>query len=56
MKTFDVGVPITGYQIYRVEAETEEQAKEMVANGEVETDDFDIDNDTDTNNWEVEEV
>ena len=56
MKTFEVGVPISGYQIYRVEADTEEEAKEKVANGESASDACDIDNDTDTNSWIVEEV
>ena len=52
----EVAVPITGWQVFSVEAECQENAIEQVLNGEVDTDEFDdIEWDTDTNNWDVEE-
>jgi hypothetical protein len=57
MKLYEVAIPITGYQVYQVEAKSQEEAIELVNNGEVDTDDFDeIAWDLDTNNWDIEEI
>lgn len=34
MKNYVFGVPISGYQIYRVSANSEEEAREKLINGE----------------------
>jgi len=57
MSTFEVAVPIHGWQVYIIEAEDEASAKESIANDPPDTDEFDeIEWDTDTNNWDVMEV
>jgi len=57
MKLFEIAIPITGYQVYQVEAESQAEAIELVSDGEVDTKEFDqIAWDLDTNNWDIEEV
>jgi hypothetical protein len=57
MKKFEIAVPMTGWQVFQVEAEDAEQAIELVSCGEVDTDDFDgIDWEVDTNKWDIEEI
>ena len=57
MKLYEIGVPVTGWQVYQIEANSKEEAVEMVNNGEVDTNEFDqITWDIDTNNWDVEEI
>ena len=57
MKKYEVAIPITGFQVIEVEAWDEKHAIELVANGEWMTDYYDnIEMDTDSNSWEVEEV
>ena len=56
-KKYVVQVPIETLEIYIVEAENEEEAKEMVGNGEAEQevrDDIEPYLDPDTNNWKVQ--
>ena len=61
VKTYEVALPIIrGWMVYEVEAESEEEAKEIVANGECDTlSDSEYDNvecDLDINSWEVGEI
>lgn len=57
MRTFEVAIPVTGWQVFTVDAEDASQAIDMVMNGEVETDEFnDMEWVLDTNQWDVEEV
>lgn len=57
MKTYEVAVPITGWQVFRVEACSPEGAIDRICDGEVDTDEFDdIKWDLDKNNWDIEEV
>ena len=57
MNLYEIAIPITGYQVYQVQAESSEEAIELVNNGEVDTEEFDeIAWDLDTNNWDIEEI
>ena len=57
MPKYEIAVPITGFQVFIVEATSEKDAKEKVMNGEVDTDEFDeIEWDIDTNNWVIKEA
>ena len=57
--TYEVAMPIiSGWQVVKVEAESEEDAKEKAGQGEFDTFDTEYDKlevDTDSNNWEVSE-
>lgn len=50
-----VTIPITGVHTYRIEADSPEEAKELVDSGYAEiSDDTDVYEDNDSNNWEIE--
>jgi len=57
--TYEVVLPIIrGFQVIYVEANSEEDAKNKVINGdfdEYETEYEDLEEDTDTNTWSIEE-
>ncbi len=55
MKDFLVSVPCEGCHGFVVRAENEEDAIEQVALGEVDLSHDNVDLDTDTNNWEVQD-
>jgi len=55
--TYEVAMPIIrGWQVVEVKANSEEEAKELVAQGEYDQSQYDeVEVDTDSNNWEVSE-
>ena len=55
---YQVTIPVETVEMYEVEAESEEEAKELVGNGEGEPVHSGIyyEADTDSNNWTVETV
>jgi len=56
--TYEVALPvIRGWMVYEVEAESEDEARELIANGEVSDSEYDdVECDLDTNTWEIQEV
>ena len=53
---FVVSVPITGFNVYEVDSESEEKAKEQVLEGDNEVKRVDVEEDADSNNYVVEKV
>lgn len=54
-KEYEVAIPITGYQIYVVQASSEEEAKQIILQGDIDTCDYDdIEHDLDSNNWLIQ--
>jgi len=57
MKNYEIAIPVTGFKVYFVEAESEDAARDAVLNG---CDDFDceyeLDQNLDYNTWEVCEL
>ena len=58
MATYIVKVPVASFLVFKVEAKDEEEAKEIVGNGDGEEVSLPLDGswDEDSNNWEVSEV
>ena len=58
MATYIVKIPTSSFIVFKVEAENEEEAKEIVGNGDGEEVSLPLDGswDEDSNNWEVSEV
>ncbi len=57
MKRYEIEVPVVAVASYIVEAESIEEAIELVASGEVDIDEYiNHEEDPDSNNWEVMET
>jgi hypothetical protein len=59
MKTFDISIPAMGYVVFRVQAETSENAMEQLLEGELDDTEYErdeIDLCLNSNNWTAEEV
>ena len=59
MPLYEVSIPVTGFYVYEVDAFDESEAKELVLMGDqdhCELMEQDCDFDSDSNNWQVEEI
>jgi hypothetical protein len=52
---YEVAMPITGFVIYQVDAESETDAKAKVAEGTWDDVEYDVDRDMNQEEWEVQE-
>ena len=56
MKTYELAVPVEGYEYYTIEAESKEDAIDQVLGGLVEPNEYENNITIDSDNWDIAEV